>query len=1274
MRQTRVRLLGVLLLALAFLIPGAVLAQTGKIKGQVLDRETNYPIVGANVVLEGTTQGAATDLDGNFFIVAVRPGKYTMKVSSIGYHTVTIENLTVNIDVTTTIPVDNLLMTPTTMKLEDVVIVYKKPEVQLDVTSKVERLTRETLEMSAVDNVEEILASMPGFKLDEEGKIHIRGGRDTEARFVVDGIDSRDPITGEVLPINLSAVNIQEIAVLTGGMSAEYGQAMSGIVTITTPEGSPDSYHGTLEWSTDRLMNDYSFDQDKINGAIGGPIPFTRNFLGRPLTFYLTGNVNLSDTYVPLGVTYEDENYVGLGFDVPRRQYNDWAGSMKLAYDIGKGRKISLYINERSRLYDLFPESFSDVPGTYAWQYKYNLDNRPEAMDRRSAFIIDFTNQVSSKTVYNVSIGRQVLNASLTPGGKTPGEFTLVDEIEEIDTGRISGSDQNRNGVWDQDADGDGVVHSDTFDELAFDNDGNNYRDGYFDANRNFTYDGGGEGYEDLDMDGTWDRGEDWIDLNGNGVYDYAEPWTDRADPVSGVNNLGVWDPWDPFIDLNGNGVWDPAELQLAEQDINQNDRWDGERFQDANGNGIFDPWEPYQDLNGNRRWDEGEPFQDLNGNGVQDDGEGYDDQNMNGLMDRRDLIPVTNGLPDDEIEPFWDGDLFYDTGEPFIDLPDPFTGAYNGRWDPGEQFWDLPSSNTGLIIGGDFNIFFGGLGVPTLNGQYDPPDGFFDEYELYTFKTGNPQRPVGYMWDLDQHGEEWVYTDYMHWDPQHSTWTNRTLHDNDPSIRRFDPPNFDYDEGQERFIDYNGNGVWNGTDLFLNPGTWDNAAVWQKRRTEEYTFKASWQSQVHKFHEMKAGTEIKYRIMEQQYISGPDQLYTGDAAIGSDEPWPDRGDVRDFWKYRPWEGALYVKDKMEFEGLIVDVGMRTDFVVHDQEVVDEQRRRFEAGEPGALEADRGQYKFAPRLGISHPITSQSKLYFNYGHFYQTPSFTRFYKSTTTNIDQGTVGNPNLNFEKTVTYELGVHTQVTEDISFQIAGYYRDMYDLISTVAERDGPITIYRYINLDYGRARGLELKIDKRFSDHYQFNFNYDFSYAYGKASGANDEFERRSLNVPVNYDEHALDWDETHRVTMNGAVMFGKKDYPVMFGFRLPDYWLLSLQWQFGSGRPYTPSQYTTGIDPNLIEENSERFPWSETTTVRFEKYFDIAGLKTIWGVSIFNLWDKQNWNGVYTETGSPEYAVHPHNPNYNPFLDRYEYDANPRNYGSGRQVMFKFGVEF
>jgi outer membrane receptor protein involved in Fe transport len=429
----------------------------------------------------------------------------------------------------------------------------------------------------------------------------------------------------------------------------------------------------------------------------------------------------------------------------------------------------------------------------------------------------------------------------------------------------------------------------------------------------------------------------------------------------------------------------------------------------------------------------------------------------------------------------------------------------------------------------------------------------------------------------------------------------------------------------------------------------------------------------------MKTGAEIKFRDLSMQSIEQPDQPYTGEAQLPAGSPYADRGGIRDFYQYKPIEGAAYVQDKMEFEGLIVNAGLRGDFIIHDKKVIDQFTERLERDEPGAIVAKRGTYKISPRLGISHPITEQSKLYFNYGHFYQAPSFQYFYRSATANFEASSIiGNPNLEYEKTVQYELGVNTQISEFMVLDISGYYKDQYDLISTSDERWKNMTLDRYVNLDYGRMRGFELSIEKMPSHHYAFTFNYDFSYAYGKASDQHANRDARLIGVPYNWDEHPLNWDETHKIKAYVTVSYNKGEYPHLLGMTMPDDWMLTMQWEFGSGLPYTPSMYLVGIDnQNLVLPNSSRLPWHETTTLKFEKYYSVGRLgsnRLFFGFTIENFFNKRNVEAVYSQTGTSDKAVNPLNPEYNPFENRQDYDANPRNYGAPRNILFRIGMTF
>ncbi|MBU0518638.1 TonB-dependent receptor [bacterium] len=1211
----------------------------GKISGTVYDSETGDPIMGANVTLEGTAQGAASDLDGYFMIVNVQAGRYQVQVTSIGYVPMIQTNVLVQSDLNTKL--DFSLDATVLEAAEAVEVVYVKPVVELDKTGSVRNLSADDLSKMVVSNITDAIARQTGFTIDAEGNIHARGGRAEETMFMVDGMDIRDPLVGSQVDFDLNAMNVEELQVLTGGFNAEYGRAQSAIIKVTTREGDEGRYNGLMEYSTDNLIDQTSFNSDRLEAAFGGPVPGTKALLGKPITFFLSGNIDLTDTYTPFNVDRADNDYLGIGVDLPERNDNEFYGSVKLAYQLTDNKKLTLTANQYYKKWDIYPNGEGGVGGNYGWDYQYDTVNRPWAENSRGQVNLNYIHQLNDRSFYEVQAGRFYTESHVYPGGPdgttNPDEFTLEDNAEDVFN-------------FYTDFNGDGIIDvADTERHVPF--------QGFVDANLNGRYDGNGEGYEDLNGNGMWDRGEDWVDLNSNGNYDYAEPWTDRINPDTGENNVGSFDPWDDFVDTNNNGIWDGDEPQLAEQDWNGNGTWDGERFWDADGNQTYDG--------------SGEGYYD----------EGYFEGTNNGTCDQKMNYNTTD---EDRGEPFWDGDFYYDTGEPFIDTPNEY-GFYNGVYDPGEIFFDLPSSYTNPFTQ-DFVY-----DPPTLNGQYDGPNSYFDEYEMFTYPNVlefgyDPSWPVGYAFNPSQHGADWPGS-YWLYQPGYSTWYNIkdvTEGQSNYQRRTFNPPNFQYDVG-EPYEDYNGNGEWDGIDFFLNPGQWDASAYWYDRSTLEYNLKFDFTSQISKHHELKAGSELKYREMKMQSIQGPDQPYTNlDVPLPPGSPYPDRGDVRDFYEYQPWEGSLYIQDKMEFEGLIVNAGVRADFIIQDPDMVDESNAQVAADQPGALAATRGTYQIAPRLGISHPITDRSKLYFNYGHFYQAPQYQYFFKSNSGNIIPGAfVGNPNLEHEQTVQYALGVQTQVTDDLVFTVEGYYKDIYGLISTVPEQivQG-YTLDRYENLDYGRVRGFEISIDNNFSRNFSISFKWDFSYAFGKASSALAAQTYRLDNVPVNKDEHPLAWDETHKINVFTSLIYQKGEHPYVFGLKMPDNWLMTLEWRYGSGEPYTPSRWTTGLPDNQIRENSARYPWHEVTNLKFEKYFTLKGeAHIVAGLEVRNLFDSENVRELYTETGNAYDSTHPDHlntaksePYPGPYDVGIDYDHNPRNYDPPRQAIFSLGITF
>ncbi|RLD12924.1 TonB-dependent receptor, partial [candidate division KSB1 bacterium] len=103
---------------------------TGKINGVVKDSETGEPLAGANVVIEGTTMGASTDVDGFYTILNVPPGTYTLRVIYVGYNDALIKNVRVDVDLTTRI---DIKLKSKVLSSEEVVVVAQRPVVQKDI-------------------------------------------------------------------------------------------------------------------------------------------------------------------------------------------------------------------------------------------------------------------------------------------------------------------------------------------------------------------------------------------------------------------------------------------------------------------------------------------------------------------------------------------------------------------------------------------------------------------------------------------------------------------------------------------------------------------------------------------------------------------------------------------------------------------------------------------------------------------------------------------------------------------------------------------------------------------------------------------------------------------------------------------------------------------------------------------------------------------------------------------------------------------------------------
>lgn len=281
----------ILIAILCILFPVAAMAQTGKIAGKITDRETGEPLIGANVVIEGTDRGAATNINGEYVILNVPIGKVTLVSSYIGYQQITIRDILIKSNETTT---TDFRLPSEAFKVGEVEIIAEKPLVDKNVTNSKSTVTQEEIENLPVRGVDGIAALQAGI-VAQDGDLHVRGSRGDATGYIVDGVNVNDPVYGGR---SLTVINnaIAEINFQAGGYSAEFGGANGGLISTTTRTGTRKYQIGfevyTDSWSPvaeENFLGSYNYGVSNYVLTAGGP-------LFGPVRFFVAGANNFQRT------------------------------------------------------------------------------------------------------------------------------------------------------------------------------------------------------------------------------------------------------------------------------------------------------------------------------------------------------------------------------------------------------------------------------------------------------------------------------------------------------------------------------------------------------------------------------------------------------------------------------------------------------------------------------------------------------------------------------------------------------------------------------------------------------------------------------------------------------------------------------------------------------------------------------------------------------------------------------------------------------------------
>ncbi|MBK8947100.1 MAG: TonB-dependent receptor [Ignavibacteriae bacterium] len=478
--------------------------------------------------------------------------------------------------------------------------------------------------------------------------------------------------------------------------------------------------------------------------------------------------------------------------------------------------------------------------------------------------------------------------------------------------------------------------------------------------------------------------------------------------------------------------------------------------------------------------------------------------------------------------------------------------------------------------------------------------------------------------------------------------------------------------------------------------GFWDvgNPYTWRDHYIDEFSFKGDVTSFFDEKNKFKAGFDLVFQEMQVIDIYKP---WIGELGLNND-----------IYKVHPAKGSFYAQDNINFSGMILNFGMRLDYwfpgkyvddAIENPDVItipNETRTKYKEDTFKWLNGNRFKARLSPRLGISHPVTDNQVLFFSYGHFSKWPNPKYIYaKLSPTNAQSSfqTFGNPNLNPETTVAYELGLKNQFSTDDVLTVTAYYKDIFDYVRTrtakiTSPRFATQSFTTYANLDYAKSRGVELEYKKRIGKWFNGMMSLSYAIVTGKSSSAEEGVLILRGDLDESIKEQFMSWDRPF--TFNGSMNFYiEKDEP-LFGFApgILDDINIYFRLFYQSGKRYTEYIFTGNYDTdgrpeyaydrtNILESVGANWFWVD---MNIEKYFKFAGLNFSVFTEVNNLFDINNSaivnpvTGKAYETGdaTPSTWNDPNYPDLQAPLNPYPY--NPARYLTRRNIKFGVSLKF
>ena len=436
------------------------------------------------------------------------------------------------------------------------------------------------------------------------------------------------------------------------------------------------------------------------------------------------------------------------------------------------------------------------------------------------------------------------------------------------------------------------------------------------------------------------------------------------------------------------------------------------------------------------------------------------------------------------------------------------------------------------------------------------------------------------------------------------------------------------------------------------------NGHIWDdylRRQSSYYALKGDYTVQWNPFHQIKTGAEYDQHTLRYYDHYFPVNFSGGDTwdidRYGFSVDGRTKVDGGLDGARKPRTASYYLQDKYERAGLVVNAGIRYDYIdVNTGSLRSEQYPLGLGPNYGGIDTllkkSKTYSRISPRIGIGFPISDKTVLHANWGQFFQQPNLQDLYvsyqfleyKILHTGYFVG-FGNPNLKPEETQAYEVGVAHQLSEYAKLDATVYYKDVKDLVEIQAIGSKPAGFTSYRNVDFATIKGLDLGFTLRRVNHIQANVSYSLAYAVGTGSVSNSSANPAWYGSAIPKQTAPLDFDQRHKLSINLDYLFARGEGPGIGKMRPLERSSIDVLWNVASGTPYTQTQIFDEVGLAALAKqpvgplNSRYGPWTQSVDFKASRSFGLGGLDLNAYVWVLNAFDVKNAVSVYTGTGSP-----------------------------------------